>query len=424
MGDFTAFSEDIDAGMEFLEHHGILGQRWGKLNGPPYPLGIGDHSSSEKSAAKAAGVSVGSDSGKGSIDNVKKSKSKAGVQNKPKKELTEEEKREKALEAARSGDKKKLAKYMDYLSTEELRDAQTRAQAKDQFTRKDPSEQKASKAEMEKQEAIRSGDKEKVKQYADQMSYQELSEAMNKIDLTTKLNYVVPPKSAMDKLSDAMNKVDQFRSAAEKGINAYNLAAKVYNSTHKDGPQWPVIENQQQKKDSKETDVAKKLLDQATKDVAKGVQQTQQQNQDKQKSYKEKKKEELENKKMDYEYQKKYDDWVKEQEKGKKTQQELETKLDEAAEKAYKEVSKKIKDDPENMEYENSSNEITNKAKRRYEAERAPQISNVNFNAKVSKDFDDKSIWNSVEEASSNSRPISDDLTPAEEAFLNSFRRN
>lgn len=399
MGDFTAFSEDIDAGMEFLEHHGILGQRWGKLNGPPYPLGSGDHSSSEKSAAKAAGVSVGSDSGKGSIDNVKKSKSKAGVQNKPKKELTEEEKREKrekAIDAARSGDKKKLAKYMDYLTTDELREAQARAQAKDQFTRKDPSEQKASKAEMEKQEAIRSGDKEKVKQYADQMSYQELSEAMNKIDLTTKLNRVEPPKSAMDKLSDAMNKVDQFRSAAEKGVNAYNLAAKVYNSTHKDGPQWPIIENQQQKKDSKEADVAKKLFDQATKDVAKGVQQTQQQNQDKQKSYKEKKNEELENKKLDYEYQKKYDDWVKEQEKGKKTQQELETKLEE-----------KRQDE-----------------QRQYTPERAPQVSNVNFNAKVTKDFDDKSIWNSVEAASSNSRPISDDLTPAEEAFLNSFRRN
>lgn len=396
MGDFAAFSEDIDAGMEFLEHHGILGQRWGKLNGPPYPLGSGDHSSSEKSAAKAAGVSIGSDSGKGSIENVKKSKSKAGVQNKPKKELTEEEKREKALEAVRSGDKKKLAKYMDYLSTEELRDAQTRAQAKDQFTRKDPQEQKASKAEMEKQEAIRSGDKEKVKQYADQMSYQELREAMDKIDLNTKLNYVEPPKSAMDKLSDVMTKVDQFRSAAEKGINAYNLAAKVYNSTHKDGAQWPIIENQQQKKDSKEADVAKKLLDQATKDVAKGVQQTQQQNQDKQKSYKEKKKEELENKKMDYEYQKKYDDWVKEQEKGKKTQQELETKFEE-----------KRQDE-----------------QRQYTPERAPKVSNVNFNTKVTKDFDDKSIWNSVEEASANSRPISDDLTPDEEAYLNSFRRN
>lgn len=34
----------------FLSHHGILGQRWGKQNGPPYPLDASDHSVSEKKA--------------------------------------------------------------------------------------------------------------------------------------------------------------------------------------------------------------------------------------------------------------------------------------------------------------------------------------------------------------------------------------
>lgn len=33
---------------DYLQHHGILGQRWGKLNGPPYPLGSGDHSARER----------------------------------------------------------------------------------------------------------------------------------------------------------------------------------------------------------------------------------------------------------------------------------------------------------------------------------------------------------------------------------------
>lgn len=33
-----------------LKHHGILGMKWGRRNGPPYPLGASDHSASEKKA--------------------------------------------------------------------------------------------------------------------------------------------------------------------------------------------------------------------------------------------------------------------------------------------------------------------------------------------------------------------------------------
>lgn len=33
-----------------LSHHGIEGQKWGVRNGPPYPLGSGDHSAAEKKA--------------------------------------------------------------------------------------------------------------------------------------------------------------------------------------------------------------------------------------------------------------------------------------------------------------------------------------------------------------------------------------
>lgn len=62
----------VDELGDYLEHHGILGQRWGQLNGPPYPLSNSGHSSKEKSSADKAGVTVGKSSGKGSIKNLKR----------------------------------------------------------------------------------------------------------------------------------------------------------------------------------------------------------------------------------------------------------------------------------------------------------------------------------------------------------------
>lgn len=209
---------------DYLEHHQILGAKWGKKNGPPYPLGSGDHSSAEKKAAAAAGVKVGKDSGKGSIDNVKKKK---------KSPLTEEEKRLKAEEARLKGDSKNINKYMDKLTTDELRDAQTRAQIK-----KSLSEEKQSKAEKDKRDAMLSGDKEKVKEYATKMTYNELSEAMNKVDLMQKLNYEPPKPTTMDKINEAVKKVDTARDWMEKSLKAYDALAAINNTFNKDN-QWP-----------------------------------------------------------------------------------------------------------------------------------------------------------------------------------------
>ena len=232
---------------DYLEHHQILGAKWGKKNGPPYPLGSGDHSSAEKKAAAAAGVKVGKDSGKGSIDNVKKKK---------KAPLTEEEKRLKAEEARLKGDSKNINKYMDKLTTDELRDAQTRAQIK-----KSLSEEKQSKAEKDKRDAMLSGDKEKVKEYATKMTYNELSEAMNKVDLMQKLNYEPPKPTTMDKINNAIKKVDTARDWMEKSLKAYDALAAINNTFNKDS-QWPRAQfggGNNNNKDQKKEDKIEKL---------------------------------------------------------------------------------------------------------------------------------------------------------------------
>lgn len=45
----------------YLMHHGIAGQKWGKRNGPPYPLSAGAHSASEKKAGWRKSLSDRSD---------------------------------------------------------------------------------------------------------------------------------------------------------------------------------------------------------------------------------------------------------------------------------------------------------------------------------------------------------------------------
>lgn len=55
---------------KYLQHHGILGQKWGKQNGPPYPLDAEDHSASERKAGWRKSLNGDPNSTKNRLRNV------------------------------------------------------------------------------------------------------------------------------------------------------------------------------------------------------------------------------------------------------------------------------------------------------------------------------------------------------------------
>lgn len=167
----TITVESIDI---FVNHNGILGQKHGVRNGPPYPLKEGAHSSSEESAAKKAGISVGTSSGKGSLDNVESANKKE------------------------TSDKKESSS--------------------------DTSQKKPTKEDI-----VNSGDIKLIQSSMKDLNLTELQTAMAKRSLMIQVNKTANP-STVKKLQETTQTLKDISVSAENVISFYNTGAKILNS--------------------------------------------------------------------------------------------------------------------------------------------------------------------------------------------------
>ena len=202
--------EGIDVFNDCLEHHGIMGMKWGVKNGPPYPLGADDHNASERRA------------------NWEQSLKKAGS----------------ALKKGAEGTGAFIKKTAQNTSAEIHRRSEASKAAK-----VEKAENKRRAEEEQRNQDRRTAINTANVQYAEDnfanMSEAEINEMLRRVDLKARVDRAAgvgkeERKSFVDTVDNIANGVNKVSNWATTGINTYNTVAKVYNSFNEE--KMPVID--------------------------------------------------------------------------------------------------------------------------------------------------------------------------------------
>lgn len=124
--------------------------------------------------------------------------------------------------------------------------AQKEAAAKEEFEKK-------------KQKALATGNATEVLKYKGSLTNKELQDAFNRINLEKSLTTIAATetKSAWDKVDSLVNKAAKLKNYADKGIEIYNLIAKVNNSFNDEKSQMKIIDGKSPQESSKESKIDK-----------------------------------------------------------------------------------------------------------------------------------------------------------------------
>lgn len=179
MSDWMIVPSDSD-----ILHHGRLGQKWGRRNGPPYPLEM-----SKKQYGKA----------------------QRAVQ-----------------KIARIGDA--IQEHHDKAQQKKEQRAADKTYKKEERVRKDTEKEKA-KIKDAKEKAVRHNSYQELYDIKDKLTYQELQEAFNRIDLERRIYAKAnpPKKTLIDTFDDIADTVGKITKWTNKGMEAYDTMADVYN---------------------------------------------------------------------------------------------------------------------------------------------------------------------------------------------------
>lgn len=222
---------------DHLEHHGILGQKWGKKNGPPYPLDENDHSAAEKKLNKFTPSGV-------------------------------------------------VAKYKDHKKKVQRQKALKKARA----TKAANAEAKkvAEEHEAAKQKALQSANAKEIMKYRDELTDAEMRDAVARIGWDETLRKKVKEQNP-DTITKAVNVIDKYGKIAGKVGDATGNFTKMYNNIAKvlntvTDSDWPIVgddkkgkqEDNNDKPSKKDKDTFNKTIEEATKvlnDAAEKVRQ-------------------------------------------------------------------------------------------------------------------------------------------------------